>query len=113
MKYFVPLPRLRRAPEATKVAAARTRADDGAKSDTVGRGMDMAITLAAFLVLGWLVDRWLGTAPVFLIVFVVVSSIGQFLRMKYTYDAEMERLEAERLAARRAASTRPKLGDAA
>jgi F0F1-type ATP synthase assembly protein I len=109
MKYFVPLPRLRRASEAPRAATTSS----GQSTDTVGRGMDMAITLAAFLVLGWLLDRWLGTAPVFLIVLVVISSIGQFLRMKYSYDAEMERLEAERLAARRAAPARRQLGDAA
>lgn len=113
MKYFVPLPRFRRAPAAPRVAVPATSSESGTSSDTVGRGMDMAITLAAFLVLGWLVDRWLGTAPVFLIIFVIVSSIGQFLRMKYTYDAEMEKLEAERLAARRAVPGRRNLGDAA
>ncbi len=60
----------------------------------------MALTLAAFLLLGWLLDRWLGTAPLFMIVLTLVSAAGQFVRMKYTYDAEMERLEAERLAGR-------------
>jgi len=73
--------------------------------------MDMALTLAVFLVLGWLLDRWLGTTPLFMIVLTVVSAAGQFTRMKYTYDAQMERLEAERLAGRRSAN--PSMEDAA
>jgi len=58
--------------------------------------------------LGWgslrlLLDSWLGTEPVFMIALSVISAVGQFIRMKYVYDAEMERLEAQRLAGRRAA----------
>ena len=28
-----------------------------------GRGMDMALTVLVFLLIGWAVDRWLGTKP--------------------------------------------------
>jgi hypothetical protein len=35
-----------------------------------------------------------------MIVLTVVAAVGQFLRMKYVYDAQMERLEAMRLAGR-------------
>lgn len=90
MKLFVPPPRSNRAPKSLASGS----------SDSLGRGMDMALTLAVFLVLGWLLDNWLGTTPLFMIVLTVVSAAGQFLRMKYTYDAQMERLEAERLAGR-------------
>lgn len=92
MKFFVPLPRAKRASKSLA----------GGSTDSLGRGMDVALTLGVFLVLGWLLDRWLGTAPLFMIVLSVLSVTGQFIRMKYTYDAEMERLEAERLAGRRA-----------
>lgn len=68
--------------------------------DSLGRGMDMALTLAVFVVLGTLVDNWLGLFPVFTISFIVFASVGSFIRMKYAYDAEMERHEAERLARR-------------
>jgi F0F1-type ATP synthase assembly protein I len=90
MKLFVPLPRADRAPKSLS----------NGSSDTLGRGMDVALTLAVFLGLGWLLDRWLGTAPLFMIVLTVFSAVGQFIRLKYVYDAEMERLEAERLSAR-------------
>ena len=94
MKLFVPPPRADRAPKSLASGS----------SDSLGRGMDMALTLAVFLALGWLLDSWLGTTPLFMIVLTVVSAAGQFLRMKYTYDAQMERLEAERRAGRQAAT---------
>ena len=95
MKFFVPPPRANRAPKSLASGS----------SDSLGRGMDMALTLAAFLLLGWLLDRWLGTAPLFMIVLTLVSAVGQFIRMKYTYDAAMERLEADRLAGRQSTSS--------
>lgn len=90
MKLFVPPPRANRAPKS--LASGR--------ADSLGHGMDVALSVAIFIVLGWLLDRWLGTAPVFTIALIVVAAVGQFIRLKYTYDAEMERLEAERRAAR-------------
>ena len=68
--------------------------------DSLGRGMDVALTMLAFLGLGWLIDRWLGLFPVFTITLVLLSAIGSFIRMKYVYDAAMERLEADRAAKR-------------
>jgi F0F1-type ATP synthase assembly protein I len=90
MKFFVPAPRVDRAPKSLATGS----------SDSLGRGMDVALTLAVFLGLGWLLDRWLGTSPLFMIVLTVVAAVGQFIRMKYVYDAQMVRLEAERLAGR-------------
>ena len=68
--------------------------------DTLGRGMDLALTVLVFLVLGWLIDQWLGLFPLFTISLVLFSAIGSFIRMKYVYDATMERHEAERAAKR-------------
>lgn len=90
MKLLIPPPRANRAPKSLASGS----------SDSLGRGMDVALTLAFFLGLGWLLDRWLGTPPLFMIVLTIFAAIGQFLHMKYVYDAHMERLEAERLAAR-------------
>ncbi len=73
--------------------------------DTLGRGMDVALTVLVFLGLGWLIDRWLGLFPLFTISLVLFSAIGSFIRMKYVYDAMMERHEAERAAKRGAASS--------
>lgn len=87
--------RTRRAPE-------RSLASAPSGSDSLGRGMDVALTLLVFLGIGWAIDAWLGIFPVFTIGLVVFSAVGTFVRLKYGYDATMERLEAERLAARRA-----------
>lgn len=100
MKLLPSYLRSRRAPE-------RSLASTPSGSDSLGRGMDVALTLLVFLGIGWAIDAWLGIFPVFTIGLVVFSAIGMFLRLKYTYDVTMERLEAELLAGRRtrAAST--------
>ena len=67
--------------------------------DSLGRGMDVALTLLVFLGLGALIDRWLGLFPLFTIGLVLFASVGTFIRMKVVYDATMERHEAERRAA--------------
>jgi F0F1-type ATP synthase assembly protein I len=103
MKFFVPAPRTDRAPRSLATGS----------TDSLGRGMDVALTLLVFLGLGWLLDRWLGTAPLFVITLTVLAAVGQFLRMKYVYDAQMARLEAERLAARAARRGDAPLEDAA
>jgi F0F1-type ATP synthase assembly protein I len=103
MKLFVPPPRANRAPKSLSSGS----------PDTLGRGMDVALTLGVFLVLGWLLDSWFDTAPVFMIALTVIAAVGQFIRMKYVYDAEMERLEAERLAGRAAKRAGVDLEDAA
>lgn len=64
--------------------------------DALGRGMDMALTIAVFIAVGALLDRWLGTFPVAIIACIVLASVGSFLRMKYVYDEMMDRHEAER-----------------
>ena len=93
MKLLPSYLRARRAPE-------RSLASTPAGTDTLGRGMDVALTLLVFLGIGWLIDAWLGIFPVFTIGLVLFAAIGTFVRLKYTYDATMERLEAERLAGR-------------
>lgn len=58
--------------------------------------------IAVFLGLGWLVDSWLGTRPIFMIGFVLFGAAGVFVRMKYAYDAVMEQHERDRAEARQA-----------
>lgn len=65
-------------------------------NDSLGRGMDLALVTLVFVGLGWLVDNWLGTEPVFIIGFVVFALVGQFVKMWYDYDGAMQRHEAER-----------------
>jgi F0F1-type ATP synthase assembly protein I len=58
-------------------------------ANALSRAFEFAATTALFAGLGWLVDRWLGTAPAFLIALTVLALIGQFARFWYAYDAEM------------------------
>lgn len=70
-------------------------------ANALSRAFEFAATTAIFCGLGWLVDRWLGTGPVFLIALTVAALAGQFLRLWYAYDLEMKGHERE-LEARKA-----------
>jgi F0F1-type ATP synthase assembly protein I len=59
------------------------------------RGFELVATVAIFTGLGWLLDHWLGTSPLFIIVFTVLAFVGNFARMWYSYDAAMTKLEAD------------------
>ena len=73
--------------------------------DTLSRAFEFAATVGVFLGLGWLLDRWAGTQPLFMILFTVFALIGQGVRLYYAYDQEMDRHDAERRA--RLASPQP------
>lgn len=60
--------------------------------------MDIALVALLFLFLGWLLDRWLDTRPLFMIVLSLLGLIGQGVRMYYAYELKMRELEAERAA---------------
>jgi len=64
--------------------------------DALGQGMEAALMVAVFLGLGWLLDRWLGTAPWFMIGLVLFAAVGMFVTMKARYSARMAELERER-----------------
>jgi ATP synthase protein I len=65
--------------------------------DSLGHGMDAAIVLAMFFAGGYGLDRLFGTTPLFMIIMVIVGSVGIFAKFKYSYTARMEELENERL----------------
>lgn len=58
--------------------------------------MEIAGTTLVFFVLGWFADNRLGTTPLFMIVFVVVAMVAQFVKLYYLYTAQMSQLEAKR-----------------
>ena len=70
----------------------RSSSDDG-----LGRGMEFAILVLMFLGVGYLLDRWFDTKPVFMIALVCVALVGQFASMRYAYEARMKELENERV----------------
>jgi len=67
-----------------------------AQPDSLSRGMEIAGTALVFFVLGWFIDRRVETTPLFMIVFVVVALVAQFVKLYYVYNAQMLQLEAER-----------------
>ena len=76
--------------------------------DKVGKGIDVALVTLTFLGVGYVLDRWFGTKPLFMIGLVVLGLVGEFVRFWYDYDARMKALEAQRAAGTRAA---PAQGD--
>lgn len=62
--------------------------------NTLARAFELAVTPLVFLGLGHLLDRALGTGPVFAVAFVALALAGSFARMYYRYDQEMRRHEA-------------------
>jgi len=71
-----------------------------AGDDTAGQGLDAALAVALFFGVGFGLDRWLGTGPWLMVAFTLLGAVGYFLKIKYRYELQMQRHEAE-LAARR------------
>lgn len=59
--------------------------------DSFGQGLDAVITVIIFFGIGFMLDRWLGTAPWLMIVTTVLGAIGVFYRLKAAYEAQVER----------------------
>ena len=76
--------------------------------DRLGKSIDVALVTLVFLGVGYALDRWLGTKPIFMIALVVLALVGEFVRFWYDYDARMKVLEAQRAAS---AASRSSQGD--
>lgn len=61
--------------------------------NAMGRGFELAITLAVMVGVGWLVDRVFDTAPLFVIVFSVLGFVGTGIKLWLGYDLEMKKHE--------------------
>lgn len=57
------------------------------------RGLELAITPVVFGGIGWLVDSWLGTRPLFTIGLAVFAVIGTVAKMWFSYDHHMRVIE--------------------
>ena len=69
--------------------------------DGLARAFELALTPALFGGLGWLLDGWLGLAPLFTIVLFLFGVAGTSYMAWFRYDAEMRRVEADKPWARR------------
>lgn len=63
--------------------------------NALARGFELAATPALFGFLGYLLDRWLDTAPAFMLGLFVFSVVGLFVKMYYGYKVAMEAKEAQ------------------
>jgi len=62
--------------------------------DSLARAFEFAVTPAIFGFLGYLLDRAIGTLPVFLILFSLICVVGIMIKSFYAYDEEMKAHEA-------------------
>ena len=74
--------------------------------DSLGLGIEVAVIIALFFGLGFVLDRLLGTTPLFMIAMTLVGAVGLFAKFKYRYDDRMNELEAQRAAKSAAAAQR-------
>lgn len=65
-------------------------------NDSIGRGPDIALSTAVFLLIGLAIDSVTDTRPLFMIILVVLSLVGNFVSMWYVYNGRMKVLEQQR-----------------
>ncbi len=58
-------------------------------SDALTRGVELALTPLAFAVIGWFIDRAVGTGPLFIVAFFAFGAIGTGVKIKLGYDRQM------------------------
>jgi F0F1-type ATP synthase assembly protein I len=80
-------------------------------SEPLGHGFDAAFVVVLFFGLGFLLDRVLGTTPVFMIALSIFGAVGVFVRFWYRYDARMTEHETVRNEKAAAQSARRKSTD--
>lgn len=87
-----------------------TNAQPSQPTNNYGDGLSIAFELVAtptiFGFLGFLLDRWVGTTPLFVIGFSLVACCTVLSLTMWRYHHEMARADAERRAARTAAGPR-------
>jgi F0F1-type ATP synthase assembly protein I len=73
---------------------AERRSLNNAFGEALAYAFEFAVTPVLFAGLGWLLDRWLGTEPVFIVVLAAFGFIGVCIRTAYRYKDKVE-LEEE------------------
>jgi F0F1-type ATP synthase assembly protein I len=76
--------------------------------DGLAQAFEFAVTPAIFGVIGYFIDRAIGTVPLFTIILALLCIVGIFLKTWYVYDAAMKAHEEESpWASRKRSSTLP------
>jgi F0F1-type ATP synthase assembly protein I len=75
--------------------------------DAMARAFELAVTPTIFGFFGWLLDRWLGTAPFLMLGLGLFTAVYVGWRMLQGYDVAMREHEARRRGAGRPAGRPP------
>ena len=78
----------------------------GMGDDVAARGFELALTPTLFGFLGYLLDRAVGTVPLFTVTFAVLALAGAASMLWFRYDQQMREHEAEAVWNRRKAARR-------
>ena len=62
--------------------------------DALATAIELAVTPAILAFLGWKLDAWLGTTPVFLLFFFLFTMSYEIWKMFKRYDARMQAEQA-------------------
>jgi F0F1-type ATP synthase assembly protein I len=66
-----------------------------AEDDAWTRAFELALTPIVAAGLGYVLDRIIGTVPLFAVAFLVLAVVASFIKMYYAYDAKMKVHDAE------------------
>jgi F0F1-type ATP synthase assembly protein I len=61
--------------------------------NTLAQAVEIVVTPLLFALGGWLLDRAIGTAPLFTVALGLLAAAGVAIRMYYQYNAAMAREE--------------------
>jgi len=64
-----------------------------AAEDGVVAAFELVLTPALFGFFGYLLDRWLGTGPILLVLFTGIVAIYEIWKLWYTYTQKMKTFE--------------------
>ena len=64
--------------------------------DSLGRGVEIAVSVGVFFAIGLVLDNALGTTPIFMIACSLFSVLGSFARLWYVYEGNMKVQEIKR-----------------
>ena len=78
-----------------KLVPQQPQANSGV-GDALATAFEFAATIAIFVAVGFGLDWWLGTTPIFLLSLTVFVLIGQTVRLWFHYGAELDKHEAAR-----------------
>jgi len=64
--------------------------------DSLGRGVEIAVSVGVFFGIGLMLDNAFETRPLFMILCSLFSVVGSFARLWYVYDNDMQFQEVKR-----------------